>query len=198
MPSNRWQVKTRLSSHSDRMSDWSVRSGVAVSPSRNAGREVSRAAAGRSAGGGVVKFVDHQVVEVLRREALQMHGARQRLHRRAEHVDIGCRGCGRCSSPRDLRGRMRTKVCRRLAEDLLPVRNEQDAARTHVHGIEGGQPGLAQARGEHHEAAPEALGARVGERCTSARSWISVGIGGGSCSLLPGATARGGGTRRCS
>ena len=34
------------------------------------------------------------------------------------------------------------------------MRDEQDAPRTHAHGVEGCQPGLAQAGGQHHQAAP--------------------------------------------
>ena len=38
------------------------------------------------AGGGMMKFVDDDVIEMLRREALDVLGARQCLNRRAKHI----------------------------------------------------------------------------------------------------------------
>ena len=44
------------------------------------------------------------------------------------------------------------------------MRDEQDAPRTHAHGVEGCQPGLAQACCQHHQAAPVAGFAAGGQR----------------------------------
>jgi hypothetical protein len=144
------------------MSDWSVRSGVAVSPSRNEGCEV-RQQPPVGAGSGMVEFVDDDVVEVLRREPLQMFGLGQRLHRGAQHVDIGIAAAAGVVAHALLR-QDADEGGRRLAQDLFAVRDEQDASRAHAHGVEGCQPGLAQAGGQHHQAAPVAAFA-AGRQC---------------------------------
>jgi hypothetical protein len=88
---------------------------------------------------------------------------------------------------------MRTKVAAAWPRISSRCATNRDAARAHAHSIEGRQPGLAQAGGQHHQAAPVSAW-RVAWRAASAACWIFVGSGGASCSWLPGATDRGGGS----
>jgi hypothetical protein len=58
------------------------------------------------------------------------------------------------------------------------VGDEQHAPGAHAFGVEGGEPGLAEAGGEHDEAAPVAV-APCGFERGEAWDWIGVGSGGG-------------------
>jgi hypothetical protein len=106
--------------------------------------------------GGVVEFVDHDVIEVVRREALEVGALAQCLHRRAEHVDLGVADCAHVEADAGLGADAREGV-RGLAQDLLAVGDEQHASGAHVFGVEGREPGLAETGGEHDEAAPVAF-----------------------------------------
>ncbi len=47
----------------------------------------------------------------------------------------------------------------RLAQDLLPVGDEEDALRAEANGVECGEPGLSKSGGEHDKARGVAFGA---------------------------------------
>lgn len=49
-------------------------------------------------------------------------------------------------------------------QDFLAVRDEQHPFGAALPGVEGGEPGLAEAGGQHHQAPLIALGARIDER----------------------------------
>jgi hypothetical protein len=146
--------------------------------------------------GGVVEFVDHDVIEVVRREAPQVRALAERLHRRAEHVDLRVARLAHVEADPSL-GADACEGTGGLAQDLFAVGDEQHALAAHVFGVEGGEPGLAETGGEHDEAAPVAV-APGGSECGEGFGLDRVGSGGGSVSWLPGAIARGGGTRRFS
>jgi len=95
-------------------------------------------------GGGVVKFVDHDVIEVLSGELLVVFGFAQGLHRGEEDVGIIA----------FLLPRVKSEACvgpdaaigaHGLAQDLFSMGHEEDA-------VEGGEPGLAQPGGQDHQA----------------------------------------------
>ncbi|MNE37361.1 hypothetical protein D3C80_1312090 [compost metagenome] len=116
---------------------------------------VEQAVIGRR--GGMVEFVDHHVIEVLRREAFEMGDASQGLHRSAQHIHLAIALLAPIKT--NPRGRPNAQEgFRRLIEDLLAMSDEQHPPRPELLGIEGGQPGLAQAGGKHHQAAAVALG----------------------------------------
>ena len=173
------------------MSDWSVRSGVAVRPSRNCGREV-RQQPPIGGGGGVVELVDHDVVEVLRREPLRCAACPRvctEAQRRSTWVS---RICAHVETQPE-RGPDAKKGLRSLNQDLFAVGDEQHPARPHLLGVEGGQIGLAQAGGHDHQAAPVS-----GRPCCRQRGQRldldGRGLGRRLVLVAARATARGGGT----
>lgn len=100
-------------------------------------------------GGGVVKFVDHDVVEVFSGELLVVFGFAQGLHRGEEDVRIivfllSCVKSEGCVGPDAAIG------AHGLAQDLFSMGHEKDAVEWGA--VEGGEPGLAQAGGQDHEA----------------------------------------------
>jgi hypothetical protein len=110
-------------------------------------------------GVGVVDFVDDDVVEALGGDASEVVGVGQFLDR-ADH-DGPVRPHEFARAPPTCAGwpaatRRRRKKVRRLSEELLSVREKEDAPRRAcaacVAGdVEGGEPGLAEAGGEHDD-----------------------------------------------
>ena len=79
----------------------------------------------------------------------------------------------------------------RLLQDLLAMGDEEHPMRTHLFRVEGCQPGLSQARRQHHEAASIRLFSGCPQRLQRL-DLHRVGTGGSSVSSLPGEIARGG------
>ena len=89
----------------------------------------------------MVKLVDHDVVEVLRREPLEMLSAAERLHRSAEHVDFSVAAASHVVA--DTGARPDAHERRRcLGEDLFAMGHKQNATGTELGGIERSEPGL--------------------------------------------------------
>lgn len=93
--------------------------------------------------GGVVELVDDEVVEGVRREALQMFAPAERLDR--GEYDFGIRildVAGVVPEPR-IRADAAERV-ERLVQNLFPVRREQHAAELRPARVERREPGLAE------------------------------------------------------
>ena len=114
----------------------------------------------------MVKLVDHDVVERITGELAEVPDARERLDGGEE--DIGLRNflvAGEEPQPR--LGADPAEGGERLPEDLLAVRDEEDARKLRLRAVEGGEPGLPEARGEDDEPGTIALGPRPAERLES-------------------------------
>lgn len=83
-----------------------------------------------------MEFIDDDVVEVLRPEPLQVLGLGQRLHRGAQDIDVGITAAPRVVA-NALAGQDADEGRRSLGEDLLPMRDEQNASGTDGCDIEG-------------------------------------------------------------
>ena len=84
-------------------------------------------------GGSVVEFVDHEVIEVFRRESFAVGALAERPHRGAEHGDLRVAGLAHLEA--DARpGADAREGFRGLAQKLLAVGDEQHAPGAHVFG----------------------------------------------------------------
>ena len=115
---------------------------------------VDEAPVGR--GRGVVELVHDDVVEGVAGEALEVGGAAEGLDRREEDVGVGVALLARVEAQAGV-GADAPEGVAGLLEDLLAVRDEEDAAELGAVGVEGAEPGLAEAGGEDDEAGGVAL-----------------------------------------
>ena len=111
----------------------------------------------------MVKLVDHDIVEMLGRESLQVLRPGQSLHGGAKHVDLGIMTLPHVEADACL-GPDADEGLRRLTQDLLAMGHEEDPTGTHARRIEGREPCLAQAGGEHYEPATESRLPGLGQR----------------------------------
>ena len=114
-------------------------------------------------GRGVMELVYDDVVEGVRRELAQVTSPAERLDRGEEDVGVG--GLLVAGVEAEDRGRANAaKSLERLAEDLFAVGHEQHPSERWPIRVEGGEPGLPQARGQHDETCGVAVGPRPFER----------------------------------
>ena len=115
------------------------------------------------AGGGVVEFIDHDVVEMVSVELAQVTDAAQCLDRGEKDFRVrfflGARVAAQLRFWADL-----AKGCHRLGQDFVAMGNEEDAARPGTDRVEGGQPGLAQTGGQHDKSGAVAVRSALRER----------------------------------
>ena len=121
---------------------------------------VDEAPVGR--GRGVVELVDDDVVEGVAREALEVGDAAEGLDRGEEDVGVRVPLLAHVEAQAGL-GPDPAEGVPRLVEDLLAVRDEEDPAELGAVGVEGAEPGLAEAGGEDDEAGGVALLSRLFE-----------------------------------
>jgi hypothetical protein len=130
-----------------------MRSGAAVSPSRNPGLEVADHPA-VTAGGGVMELIDHDVAEPAGRKPVQISG--ERLDAGEQHPGI------RLPLPAVVQAEVRIRLdaaehIEGLAQNLLTVRDEQHAAELRPGGVERGEPRLSEPGRHHDQATAKAL-----------------------------------------
>lgn len=107
-------------------------------------------------GGGMVELVDHDVIETRQVLARELVRSRQRLHRREDAVTIEFGAPVHDVAQRAF-GVDRTKRSRRLAQQFLAVRDEQDPLR--VAGVERREKSLTEAGCRHDQRLAQPVGA---------------------------------------
>ena len=104
----------------------------------------------------MVKFVDHYVVEVLRRELFEVFGPGECLDRCAKDIYISISAAPLVvADPCTMADT--NKGLRRLREDLFAVRYEEHATGASLSDIEGSKPGLPETRREYDHSTPKTL-----------------------------------------
>ncbi len=115
------------------------------------------------AGGGVVEFINHDVVEMVPVELAQVTDAAQRLDRGEEDFRIRLFLGARVAAELGL-GAHLAKGRHRLGQNFVAMGNEEDAARLGTDRVEGGQPGLSQSGGQHDKPGAVAVRSALRER----------------------------------
>ena len=100
--------------------------------------------------GGMMEFIDHDVVEGIARESLEVARPTQRLDRGKD--DVGLRLTLVAVVEAKARGRAYAPEGRqRLRENLFTMGDEEHAPERLVLAVKGSKPGLAKAGGHHHQ-----------------------------------------------
>jgi hypothetical protein len=107
-----------------------------------------------AAGCGMVELVDDDVVELVGGEVVE--ACRQRRDAGEDHAGVASLLCPEVQAER-LSWLHLAEGVAALAQDLFAVGDEQDPAELGPSAVEGGDPGLAESGGHHHQAGSEAV-----------------------------------------
>ena len=100
----------------------------------------------------VVKLINDDVIEVLRRKAGQVRGPAQGLNGSAQDVNLHITHLPHVEAHPGTRANPQKSLCR-LIQNFFTMGHKQHAASAHLLGIKGSQPRLTQAGSQHNQAA---------------------------------------------